>query len=196
LQVPTRHASQQTLPLTPDRAMARKKQAPATKGNRNGDGPPSAPAEEAQPATAVQLNVLGQYIKDLSFESPAAPKVLQTPPANPQLQVTVNVNATSQAEETYEVVLNIDVHARGDTGVIYNVELFYAGLFRLRGVPQNMLQPVLFIDCPAILFPFIRRVLADVTRDGGFPPLMLDPIDFGRLYQQNIARPAQSQVAN
>ena len=85
------------------------------------------------------------------------------------------------------MVLNIEVHAKGDTGVIYNVELFYAGMFRLRGVPQNMLQPVLFIDCPAILFPFVRRVLADITRDGGFPPLMLDPIDFGRLYAQNLS---------
>jgi preprotein translocase subunit SecB len=182
--------------------MAKKKEGPETAGKRNGDGKPGgegsaeAAAQGTPPVTGAQLNVLGQYIKDLSFESPAAPQVLQTPPANPQLQVTVNVNATNQAEETYEVVLNIDVHAKGDAGVIYNVELFYAGLFRLRGVPQNMLQPVLFIDCPAILFPFMRRVLADVTRDGGFPPLMLDPIDFGRLYQQNIARAPQGQAAN
>jgi len=182
--------------------MAKKKEGPETTGKRNGDGKPG--AEGAKPevgqgapqVTGAQLNVLGQYIKDLSFESPAAPQVLQTAPPNPQLQVTVNVNATSQADDTYEVVLNIDVHAKGDTGVIYNVELFYGGLFRLRNVPQNMLQPVLFIDCPAILFPFVRRVLADVTRDGGFPPLMLDPIDFGRLYAQNIARAPQGQPAN
>ena len=151
-------------------------------------------AGEATPQT--QVRVLGQYIKDLSFESPAAPEVLQTPPPNPQLQVTVNVNAVSKSDENYEVVLNIEVHAKSDTGVIYNVELFYAGMFRLRGVPQNMLQPVLFIDCPAILFPFVRRVLADVTRDGGFPPLMLDPIDFGRLYAQNLSGPPQGQAAN
>ena len=103
---------------------------------------------------------------------------------------------TSKSDENYEVVLNIEVHAKGDTGVIYNVELFYAGMFRLRGVPQNMLQPVLFVDCPTILFPFVRRVLADVTRDGGFPPLMLDPIDFGRLYAQNLARAGEGQAAN
>lgn len=181
--------------------MAKNEDGPETTGKRNGDGKPGgtgAPAAGqvgAPQATGAQLNVLGQYIKDLSFESPAAPKILQTPPPNPQLQVTVNVNATSQAEETYEVILNIDVHAKGDTGVIYNVELFYGGLFRLRNVPQNMLQPVLFIDCPAILFPFMRRVLADVTRDGGFPPLMLDPIDFGRLYAQNAAR-AEGQPSN
>lgn len=181
--------------------MAKKKEGPETTGKRNGDGKPggqgSAPAEgERSQATGAQLNVLGQYIKDLSFESPAAPEVLQTPPPNPQLQVTVNVNVAAKSEENYEVVLNIEVHAKGDTGVIYNVELFYAGMFRLRGVPQNMLQPVLFIDCPAILFPFVRRVLADVTRDGGFPPLMLDPIDFGRLYAQNMSRAGQGQAAN
>jgi preprotein translocase subunit SecB len=189
--------------------MAKKTESREPAGKRNGDSKPGgdgkpvgeganppAQAQQGTPQVAgAELSVLGQYIKDLSFESPAAPRVLQSPPANPQLQVTVNVNATSQSEETYEVVLNIDVHARGDTGVIYNVELFYAGLFRLRGVPQNMLQPVLFIDCPALLFPFMRRVLADMTRDGGFPPLMLDPIDFGRLYSQNIAR-AQGQASN
>ena len=182
--------------------MAKKKEGPETTGKRNGDGKPggegSAPAEgqSAPQVTGAQLNVLGQYIKDLSFESPAAPEVLQTPPPNPQLQVTVNVNAASKSDDNYEVVLNIEVHAKGDTGVIYNVELFYAGMFRLRGVPQNMLQPVLFIDCPAILFPFVRRVLADITRDGGFPPLMLDPIDFGRLYAQNLSRAGQGQAAN
>jgi preprotein translocase subunit SecB len=178
--------------------MAKKNDGPEASGKRNGDGKPGGEGAQAgqsagPQAAGAQLNVLGQYIKDLSFESPAAPTVLQSPPPNPQLQVTVNVNATNQTEETYEVILNIDVHAKGDTGVIYNVELFYAGLFRLRGLPQNMLQPVLFIDCPAILFPFVRRVLADVTRDGGFPPLMLDPIDFGRLYQQNL-RPPQGQA--
>jgi preprotein translocase subunit SecB len=181
--------------------MAKKNEGPETTGKRNGDGKPAAEAapatgQNAPQVTGAQLNVIGQYIKDLSFESPAAPQVLQTPPPNPQLQVTVNVNATSQSDETYEVVLNIEVHAKGDTGIIYNVELFYGGLFRLRNVPQNMLQPVLFVDCPAILFPFLRRVLADVTRDGGFPPLMLDPIDFGRLYSQNLARAGEGQVAN
>ena len=181
---------------------------------RNGDGKPEAkPATEpkaepeaesrTEPAervgqragTGAQLNVLGQYIKDLSFESPGSPQALQAPPQNPQLQVSVNVSAAARPEDAYEVTLNIEVHAKSDTGVIYNVELAYGGLFRLRNIPQNLLQPVLFVDCPTILFPFLRRVLADITRDGGFPPLMLDPIDFGRLYQQNVAR-AQGQANN
>ncbi|MGC2409465.1 MAG: protein-export chaperone SecB [Methyloceanibacter sp.] len=179
--------------------MAGKKETREPSAKRNGDGKPkaepatepkAAPTEGAVPraGTGVQLNVLGQYIKDLSFENPGAPQALQAPPQNPQLQVTVNVNAGARPEETYEVTLKIEVHAKSDTGVIYNVEFAYGGLFRLRNVPQNLLQPVLFVDCPTILFPFLRRVLADVTRDGGFPPLMLDPIDFGRLYAQNLAR--------
>jgi len=188
--------------------MAKKTESPEQSGKRNGDGlpgdgksggqaasPEAAAPEGAAPGADAQLNVLGQYIKDLSFESPHAPQTLQNPSPNPQLQVTVNVNVASQSPETYEVVLNIDVHAKSDVGVIYNIELFYAGLFRLRNVPQNLLQPVLFVDCPALLFPFTRRVLADVTRDGGYPPLMLDPIDFGRLYSQNRAR-GQGQASN
>ncbi len=165
----------------------------------NGDGPSPEPPQpaaegvaEAKAAGQPQLTVLAQYIKDLSFESPGAPQSLQGPGQNPQLKVSVNVNAGPRSEDTYEVALQFEVHARSDDGVIYNVELMYGGLFRLHGVPQNLLQPVLFVDCPTILFPFMRRVLADVIRDGGFPPLMLDPIDFGRLYAQNLA---QSQGA-
>jgi preprotein translocase subunit SecB len=165
----------------------------------NGDGPSPeaaqpAPQGEASAKAVIQpqLTVLAQYIKDLSFESPTAPQSLQGPGQNPQLKVSVNVNAGPRGEEAYEVALQLEVHAKSDEGVIYNVELMYGGLFRLRGVPQNMLQPVLFVDCPTLLFPFLRRVLADIIRDGGFPPLMLDPIDFGSLYAQNLA---QSQGA-
>ena len=155
----------------------------------NGDAPEAGGAapEPAVP-TQAQLTVIGQYVRDLSFESPNAPQTLQGPGDNPQLQVAVNVNAGTRAEETYEVALNVEVHAKNDAGIIYNVELVYAGLFRLRNIPQNLLQRVLFVDCPAILFPFLRRVLSDIVRDGGFPPLLLDPIDFGKLYAQNLAR--------
>jgi preprotein translocase subunit SecB len=163
----------------------------------NGDAPTAAvmkpQLQPVQGKVGAALNVLGQYVKDLSFESPGAPQSLQGPGQNPQLKVSVNVNATPRPEDVYEVTLNVEVHAKHDAGIIYNIELAYGGLFRLRNVPPNLLQPVLFVDCPAILFPFLRRVLADVTRDGGFPPLMLDPIDFGRLYAQNLAR-AQGQA--
>src|SRR4249920_862811 len=130
--------------------MAKKTESPEQTGKRNGDGmpggdgkpggesPQAASPVGAAPAAGPQFNVLGQYIKDLSFESPHAPQALQNPPPNPQLQVTVNVNVASRSEDTYEMVLNIDVHAKSDAGVIYNVELFYAGLFRLRNVPQDL----------------------------------------------------------
>jgi len=173
----------------------------------NGDGPtpkePPATAGGSGPSTAgeganarPQLNVVAQYVKDLSFESPGAPQTLQGPGENPQLKVGVNVNAGARGEDIYEVAVNIEAHAKSDVGVIYNVELVYAGVFRIVNVPQDMLQPIMFVDCPTILFPFVRRVLSDVVRDGGFPPLMLDPIDFARLYAQNMAgdqKAAQAQ---
>jgi preprotein translocase subunit SecB len=175
--------------------MAKNKARGAPSKKTNGDGPPQEPPQAAPTATAgtaaatqPQLTVLAQYVKDLSFESPSAPQSLQGPGQNPQLKVGVNVNAAPHGEDAYEVALQLEVHAKSDQGVIYNIELIYGGLFRLRGVPQNLLQPVLFVDCPTILFPFMRRVLADGIRDGGFPPLMLDPIDFGRLYAQNLAQ--------
>ena len=166
----------------------------------NGDGPSPGspqPAPDATGTAAVQpqLTMLAIYVKDLSFESPTAPQSLQGPGQNPQLRVSVNVNAGPRGEDAYEVALQLEVHASSDQGVIYNVELLYGGLFRLRGVPENMLQPVLFVDCPTILFPFVRRVLADVIRDGGFPPLLLDPIDFPRLYARNLAQ-AQGDPQN
>ncbi|HXG79963.1 MAG TPA: protein-export chaperone SecB [Methyloceanibacter sp.] len=170
-----------------------------------GDGPPQVSEAEASPDSAgqqaaqaqPQLAVIGQYVKDLSFESPNASQMLQGPGDNPQLKVGVNVSASPRGDDAYEVALQLEVHAKSDRGVIYNVELAYAGLFRIRNLPPNLLQPVLFVDCPTLLFPFMRRVLADVVRDGGFPPLMLDPIDFGRLYAQNLAQsPVQAAPKN
>jgi preprotein translocase subunit SecB len=185
--------------------MAKKRASEDQPGNGNGDGPLHEAAEPAGAAPATpgaaraanqaQLQVLAQYVKDLSFENPGAPQSLQGPGQNPQLKVSVTVGAEPRGDDNFEVVLHIDVHASNDRGVIYNVELLYGGLFRLRNIPQNLLQPVLFIDCPTLIFPFMRRVLADVTRDGGFPPLMLDPIDFGRLFAENLARGEAAQAA-
>lgn len=160
-----------------------------------GTAPPQSAGAGARAVTDAQLAVLAQYVKDLSFESPGAPQTLQGPGENPQLKVGVNVNAGPRGEDAYEVALNIEAHAQSNAGVIYNVELVYGGLFRLRNIPQHLLQPVLFVDCPTILFPFVRRVLADVVRDGGFPPLLLDPIDFGRLYAQNMANAKEGEQA-
>jgi preprotein translocase subunit SecB len=180
--------------------MAKKKDDDTKK--TNGDGPQPEPAAAtgssgpaaagARAGTQAQLGILAQYVKDLSFESPGAPQTLQGPGENPQLKVGVNVNAGPRGEDVYEVAVHMEAHAKSDAGVIYNVELDYAGLFRIKNVPQHLLQPVMFVDCPTLLFPFLRRVIADVVRDGGFPPLMLDPIDFGRLYAQNMAQGQQS----
>ena len=161
------------------------KEAPAAAGQGQGAG-----AQGRVPPNA-QLALLAQYVKDLSFESPGAPQSLQGPGDNPQLKVGVNVNAGPRGDDAYEVAVHIEAHAKSDAGVIYNVELDYAGLFRIKNIPEQLLQPVMFVDCPTLLFPFVRRVLADVVRDGGFPPLLLDPIDFGRLYAQNMAQGQQ-----
>jgi len=178
--------------------MAKDKAAGNQPKKTNGDGPAmgSAQAEPEQGAQAKlspQLTMLALYVKDLSFESPSAPKSLQGPGQNPQLRVNVNVNAGPRGDDTYETALQLEAHASSDLGVIYNVELSYGGLFRLRGVPENLLQPVLFVDCATILFPFARRVLADAVRDGGFPPLLLDPIDFAKLYAHKFM-PAEGNL--
>lgn len=186
--------------------MARKPKDDATKTNGDGPAPKGdAPAPKpaaaagsgeqgaasARAATQAQLGVLAQYVKDLSFESPGAPQTLQGPGENPELKVGVNVKSAPRGEDVYEVAVHIEAHAKSDAGVIYNVEIDYAGLFRIKNVPEHLLQPVMFVDCPTLLFPFLRRVIADVVRDGGFPPLMLDPIDFSRLYTQNLAHSQQ-----
>ena len=137
------------------------------------------------------LMIGAQYIKDLSFESPNAPKSLQGPGENPQLNVNINVQATAQAEDIFEVCLNFEAKAHSDEGVIYNVEMVYAGIFRISGVPNQMMQRVLFVDCPALLFPFMRRIIADMTQEGAFPPLLLDPVDFAGLYQENAVKVQQ-----
>ena len=175
--------------------MAKKTESPDASGKRNGDGKPEG-ANESPPAGAPEgahtaVGGPAQRARPIHqrpvLREPGAPEVLQSPPPNPQLQVTVNVTALGREPKIFEVILSLEVHAKSDTGVIYNIELLYGGLFRLRNIPQNMLQPVLFVDCATLLFPYARRVLSDMTRDGGYPPLMLDPIDFARLYTQNLA---------
>jgi preprotein translocase subunit SecB len=138
-----------------------------------------------------QAGILAQYVKDLSFENPNAPGSLQAQ-GQPKLDISVNVNARAGDNDMYEVELRITANAKGqdasgqETGALFAVELLYAGLFRLVGAPREALEPFLLVEAPRILFPFARRVVADCVRDGGFPPLMLDPIDFGGLYLQQL----------
>lgn len=136
---------------------------------------------------APQAGILAQYVKDLSFENPNSPQSLQMQ-GQPKIEINVNVNARAGGQDMYEVELKIEASARAqDSGTLaFQVELVYAGLFRLTGAPQDAIEPFLIVEAPRILFPFARRVIADVVRDGGFPPLMLEPIDFGGLYLQQL----------
>lgn len=133
---------------------------------------------------AIQAQVVAQYIRDLSFENPNVEKLMSGPGENPNMKLEVNVNARriKEHEDLYESAIDFKAHATNKTGTIYQLELVYAGLFRLRNVPEEALEPFLLINCPALMFPYLRRLASDLTREGGFPPLLLDPIDFAGLY--------------
>jgi preprotein translocase subunit SecB len=135
----------------------------------------------------ASLNVLTQYIKDLSFESPGAPQSLRARDKAPSININVNVNANPLGGTDYDVLLTLTAKAEADNVVLFNVELIYGGVFRTQGFPQEHMLPLLFIECPRLLFPFARQIIADATRNGGFPPLMIDPIDFARMFQQRLA---------
>lgn len=135
----------------------------------------------------ASLSVLTQYIKDLSFESPGAPQSLRNREKAPTIGINVNVNANPVSGPEYEVLLTLTARADLDNSVVFNVELIYGGVFRIEGFAQEHMLPLLFIECPRLLFPFARQIIADATRNGGFPPLMIDPIDFARMFQQRIA---------
>ncbi|MGB3900722.1 MAG: protein-export chaperone SecB [Mesorhizobium sp.] len=154
--------------------MAEDNEAPANAAT-NGNGAPSS------------LSVLAQYIKDLSFESPGAPNSLRGRDKAPGIAINVNVNANPLSDDQFDVNLTLNAKASFDKEVLFNVELVYGGVFAISGFPQEHMLPILFIECPRLLFPFARQIIADATRNGGFPPLMLDPIDFAQMFQQRMA---------
>lgn len=139
------------------------------------------------------LNVLAQYIKDFSFENPNAPQVLTNLPKKPDIQLNVNVNTARLNETDVEVALHLEARCVSEETVIYHADLTFAGVFRVKNLPQEAMEPVLLIECPRLLFPFARQIIGDAVRDGSFPPLYLDPIDFAALYRQRLARAAQQQ---
>ncbi len=149
---------------------------------------------QAEGAAAPGMHILGQYIKDLSFENPNAPGSLEQG-EQPKLDINVNVGAQQLNDERIEVVLTLTAKATRPDTVMFNVELVYAGLFKITGVPKEHLHPFIMIECPRMIFPFARNILSEATRNGGFPPLMLDPIDFAQLYRQNMAQQAAAQQA-
>jgi len=150
----------------------------------NGNGSP--PGADAPP----QLNVRAQYTKDLSFENPNAPASLGPQATPPQINIQINVGANNVNQNEYEVTLSVEGKAENAGKIIFSFELAYAGVFRIVNVPQENLHPLIMIECPRLLFPFAREIIATAVRDGGFPPLMLDPVDFVGLYRQNMERQA------
>lgn len=155
-----------------------------TPKNANGGG-------ESGPPSLV---VVAQYLKDLSFESPRAPASFRDQGATPQLEVDVNVNARSLEAALYEVELSVAARARRNTELSFVVEATYAGAFEIKNVPREQLEAVMLVECPRLLFPFLRQIVSDATRNGNFAPLMLEPIDFFAVYQQRAAQQAQTKA--
>jgi preprotein translocase subunit SecB len=148
----------------------------------------------APQAPQVTMKILAQFVRDMSFENGVAQKNLQLPNVQPDMQVQVSLDARKrEAEHQFEVVTKFKVESKNRDGgqVLFLLELDYAGIFHIEGVPADQMHPFLLIECPRLLFPFVRRIVSDVTRDGGFPPLNLDNVDFLALYRQELARQAQ-----
>jgi preprotein translocase subunit SecB len=138
------------------------------------------------PDKVPQLNVLTQYIKDFSFENPNAPRSLQTPQEQPSINIQINVNAQPLSDTEYEVELKLEGRAEMYGSTLFGFDLSYGGVFRVQNVPQESMHPLVMIECPRLLFPFAREIVASAVRDGGFPPLFIDPIDFASLYRQKM----------
>jgi preprotein translocase subunit SecB len=162
--------------------------------------PPAGPP--AQPPLVVNI----QYVKDLSFEVPGAPQIYTQLRAQPQVNINLDVQARriQDGQNQFEVAIMIraEAHEAGGQGgngagavppTVFVAELTYAGVFTLSGLPDNAIEPVLLVECPRVLFPFARNILADVTRDGGFPPVLLQPIDFVALWQARRQQQQQAQ---
>src|ERR1700680_1708968 len=166
------------------------KHVPGETSMTNGNG---APPEAAPPP---QLNVLAQYTKDLSFENPNAPSSLAPQQQQPAINIQINVSANNIAENEYEVTLSVEGKAENAGKVMFSFDLAYAGVFRIVNVPKENLHPLVMIECPRLLFPFAREIIATSVRDGGFAPLMMAPVDFVGLYRPRFsASPAPAAAA-
>jgi len=157
------------------------------------DQEPNGSGNGADTGTQPQVSIFAQYVKDLSVENPSAPEVYSWQ-VQPTLDVQFNLNVQGAGEGVHEVVLKFDISARSDNGVHFVIDLSYAGLFGIRNVPEEALPPFLLIEAPRLLFPFARQVIADAIANTGFPPLLLDPIDFASAYLQQVE--AQGANAN
>ncbi len=157
-----------------------------------GAGNGSAGAAGGDGQIPIQAKILSQYIKDLSFENPNVRKLITNPGDQPNLKVEVNVGAERIESDLYETSIDFKATATNNLGTIYVLETVYAGLLKIESIPEAALEPFLLISGPTMIFPFLRRLVADVTREGGFPPLLLDPIDFGGLYSRRQQQRSQT----
>jgi len=151
--------------------------------------PPQAAAQQAQPQ-APNISIRAQLVRSLTFKNEGA---LQSPDGQPNVTVNIHVDAGKRGDNEFMVGLRIDAVSKTESQAFYDISLDYAGVFTITNFEANMLEPLLLIECPRILFPFARRIIADVSRDGGYAPLMLDPVDFVALYRREISRRAQQQ---
>lgn len=163
----------------------------------NGAGENGAAAPQAAPAQ-IKMSVLAQFVRDMSFENMVAQKGLSSGDVQPDIQVAVSLDARKRTQENqFEVIQKFRVtsknKANGDT--LFLLELEYGGIFHVENVPEDQMHPFLLIECPRLLFPFVRRIISDVTRDGGFPPLNIDTVDYMALYRQEMARRQQAAAA-
>jgi preprotein translocase subunit SecB len=144
----------------------------------------------------ARFQVTGQYVKDLSFENPSAPQSFAIMEEKPSIQVNIDLNAQKLQDNLFEVALKISASAQVKDNKLFMVELAYAGLFVITGIPEERLEAILFVDCPFVLFPYARRVISDVTRDGGYPPLLLEPVDFFSLYRNRLELKNKAQASS
>ena len=154
--------------------------------------PPASESGDAQPG----IRILAQYIRDLSFENPRAPESLRAGEIQPQIDLGVELNARGREDGLFEVELKLTARAARQNEPVFHLELVYAGLFQVMGVPAPELEPVLMIECPRYLFPFARRVIADLSIEGGFPPFMLEPLDFAAIYAARRAQGMAPSIGN
>jgi preprotein translocase subunit SecB len=148
-------------------------------------------APEGQAAEPPGIRILAQFVRDFSFENPRAPDALRAGAAQPQIDLGVEMNARGRDDGLFEVDLKLSARAAREDGPLFVVELLYGGVFQVSGVGPEDIEPVLLIECPRFLFPFARRIIADITAEGGYPPFMLDPIDFAGVYAARKAEEGQ-----
>lgn len=155
------------------------------------DAGADAPQDAALGGEGPGIRILAQFVRDFSFENPRAPETLRGGASQPQIDLGVEMNARGREDGFFEVDLKLSAKAIREDGPIFVVELLYGGVFQIEGVRPEDVEPVLLIECPRFLFPFARRVIADITSEGGYPPFLLDPIDFAGVYAARKARGEQ-----